>query len=83
MYPSPPDSRDITQPEATGALTVEMALALPSVRRGLPKVVAGRRNLDRPIRWAHSSEVPDIARLLKGGELLLITGMGIGSTALH
>jgi purine catabolism regulator len=43
--------------------------------------VAGRSGLDRPIRWAHSGEVPNIARLLKGGELLLMTGMGVGRTA--
>lgn len=41
-------------------------------------MVAGRRGLDRPIRWAHSAEVPNIATLLKGGELLLMTGIGIG-----
>src|SRR5262249_3504088 len=35
--------------------------------------------LANPIRWVHSGEVPGIARLLKGGELLLTTGMGIGA----
>jgi purine catabolism regulator len=30
---------------------------------------------------AHSGEVPNIARLLKGGELLLMTGMGVGRAA--
>src|ERR1700677_4135577 len=64
-----------------GALTVEASLGLPSLRRGAPRVVAGREGLDRPIRWAHSGEVPNIARLLKGGELLLMTGMGVGRAA--
>lgn len=63
---------------SAGALTVESALGLPSLRRGAPRVVAGRRGLDRPIRWAHAAEVPNIAQLLKGGELLLTTGVGLG-----
>ncbi|HEV3034111.1 MAG TPA: PucR family transcriptional regulator [Solirubrobacteraceae bacterium] len=72
-----------THPAAlsAGALTVEASLGLPSLRRGAPRVVAGREGLHRPIRWAHSSEVPNIARLLKGGELLLMTGMGVGRAA--
>jgi purine catabolism regulator len=59
-------------------ITVDMALRLPSLRRGAPQVVAGRQNLHRRIRWVHSSEVAHIASLLKGDELLLLTGMGIG-----
>ena len=66
---------------ADGIVTVQGALSLPSLRRGLPRVVAGRAGLERPIRWAHSAEVPNIARLLKGGELLLMTGMGVGRSA--
>jgi PucR family transcriptional regulator, purine catabolism regulatory protein len=68
---------------AAGGVTVEAALSLPSLRRGGPRVMAGRGGLDRPIRWAHSAEVPNIARLLKGGELLLMTGMGVGHTAVE
>jgi PucR family transcriptional regulator, purine catabolism regulatory protein len=63
---------------SAGALTVEASLGLPSLRRGAPHLAAGREGLQRPIRWAHSAEVPNIARLLKGGELLLMTGMGVG-----
>lgn len=62
-------------------ITVAEALTLTVVKRGLPQVVAGHENLDRPIRWAHAGEVPKIASLLSGGELLLTTGMGIGSHA--
>jgi PucR family transcriptional regulator, purine catabolism regulatory protein len=61
-------------------ITVAGALELPAMRRGLPEVVAGRPNLDRPIRWVHAGEVPNMASLLKGGELLLTTGMGIGGS---
>src|SRR3712207_9250189 len=60
-----------------GAMTVRAALALPPLRRGLPQVLAGARGLDRPVRWAHAAEVRNIAELLKGGELLLSTGMGL------
>ncbi|MEA2291624.1 MAG: PucR family transcriptional regulator, purine catabolism regulatory protein [Solirubrobacteraceae bacterium] len=59
--------------------TVADALALPVLRRGLPEIAAGRRHLDRPIRWVHACEMPNIADSLTGGELLLATGMGIGA----
>lgn len=44
------------------------------------EVIAGAEGLDRPIRWVHSGEVPYMAEMLKGGELLLMTGIGIGSS---
>ncbi len=44
-------------------------------------VLAGSDHLDRPVRWVHVAELPDIAHLLSGGELLLTTGLGIGETA--
>jgi purine catabolism regulator len=58
-------------------ITVKAALALPQIRSGLPEVLASKRNLDRPVRWVHAGEVPNMASLLKGGELLLTTGMGL------
>lgn len=62
-------------------ISVAAALELPELRRGLPQVVAGSGNLGRRIRWVHAGEVPNIATLLRGGELLLTTGMGIGKPA--
>ncbi|HET6508172.1 MAG TPA: PucR family transcriptional regulator [Baekduia sp.] len=62
-------------------ITVAAALGLPALRRGLPEVVAGAGGLARPIRWVHAGEVPNMASLLRGGELLLTTGMGIGPRA--
>ena len=41
--------------------------------------VAGRGGLDRPIRWAHVTELPDPAPWMRGGELVLSAGMGVGS----
>jgi purine catabolism regulator len=57
--------------------TVREVIALDPFRRGAPRVVAGAGALDRPVRWVHSAEVPDIASLLRGGELVLITGIGL------
>ncbi|MBL6275444.1 PucR family transcriptional regulator ligand-binding domain-containing protein [Micromonospora fiedleri] len=57
--------------------TVRQVLALDPVRRGAPRLVAGEAGLDRPVRWVHVAEVPDIATLLGGGELVLTTGIGL------
>jgi len=69
------------EPRDGGVMTVRTALALPPVRRGRPEVVAGRGALERSIRWVASGDVAWIARDLKGGELLLTTGLGIGRRA--
>ena len=60
-------------------ITVRAFLALPQLKRGLPEVLAGEGRLDQPIRWAHAGEAPNIASLLRGGELLLVIGAGIGT----
>lgn len=57
--------------------TVREVIALDPVRVGAPRLVAGESGLDRPVRWVHSAEVPDIATLLRGGELVLTTGIGL------
>ncbi|MFC0530745.1 PucR family transcriptional regulator [Phytohabitans kaempferiae] len=57
--------------------TVRDIVALDPVRHGQPRVVAGESGLDRPVRWVHAAEVPDIATLLRGGELVLTTGIGL------
>jgi purine catabolism regulator len=60
-------------------ITVQRALELPGLRSGLPEVLAGAERLGRTVRWVHAGEVPHIASLLKGGELLLTTGYGLGT----
>ncbi|MFF7983938.1 PucR family transcriptional regulator [Streptomyces sp. NPDC007901] len=66
--------------ESQGAgITVQRALELPGLRSGLPEVLAGADRLGRTVRWVHAGEVPNIASLLKGGELLLTTGYGLGT----
>ncbi|MGW3036105.1 PucR family transcriptional regulator [Streptomyces sp. NPDC001178] len=56
-------------------LTVADVLALPVLTAGQPQVVTGLRHLDRPVRWVHITELTDPASFLKGGELVLTTGM--------
>ncbi|MFM9367977.1 PucR family transcriptional regulator [Streptomyces sp. Da 82-17] len=68
---------DTHNPQA--GITVQRALELPGLRSGLPEVVAGADRLQRTVRWVHAGEVPNIASLLKGGELLLTTGLGLGA----
>ncbi|MET9152852.1 PucR family transcriptional regulator [Streptomyces griseoflavus] len=65
-------------PPPTG-ITVRRALDLPGLRSGLPEILAGADRLERTVRWVHAGEVPNIASLLKGGELLLTTGYGLGT----
>ncbi len=55
--------------------TVAQILELETVRRARPRVVAGASGLGREVRWTHVAELPDIAHLLRGGELLLSTGV--------
>jgi PucR family transcriptional regulator, purine catabolism regulatory protein len=57
--------------------TVAQVLALEAVRRGRPRVVAGAHRLDTPVRWVHAIELADAARLLRGGELVLTTGIAL------
>src|SRR4051794_14701403 len=60
-------------------LTLADVLELPVVRRALPEVIAGADGLDCPVRWAHVIEMADPTDLLKGGELVLTTGIGAGA----
>src|SRR3954449_116254 len=64
-------------------LSLAAILELPVVRRALPVVLTGEGALDREIRWAHVIEMPDPEDLLKGGELVLTTGLGAGGDAAH
>ncbi|MEU5169255.1 PucR family transcriptional regulator [Streptomyces mutomycini] len=65
--------------ETEGGITVRRALDLPGLRGGLPEVLTCAERLDRTVRWVHAGEAPNIPALLKGGELLLTTGLGLGS----
>ena len=74
---------------ARGALTWTLRTIEPMAVRVLDilsvpgialRLVAGEGHTDRPVRWVHVSELEDPTPWLKGGELLLTTGMGIGTT---
>lgn len=43
------------------------------------RLLAGDASLDQPVRWVHITELPDPTPFLSGGELLLTTGMALGS----
>jgi len=43
------------------------------------RAAAGHAGLDRSIRWAHVTELHDPVRWLRGGELVLTVGLGLGS----
>src|SRR6266545_4186542 len=58
---------------------VSEVLMLPVLRAGGARVVAGAAGLDRRVRWVHVAEVADIAHLLRGGELVLTTGIALPS----
>ncbi|MEW2623018.1 PucR family transcriptional regulator ligand-binding domain-containing protein [Streptomyces sp. NPDC048106] len=74
------DSGTDSTPDTQGAgITVQRALELPGLGSGLPEILAGADRLGRTVRWVHAGEVPNIASLLKGGELLLTTGYGLGT----
>ncbi|MGY1807067.1 PucR family transcriptional regulator [Blastococcus sp. SYSU D00669] len=58
-------------------MTVREALAVPVLRAAGPVVLAGAAGLDRPVRWVHTTELVDIAPLLRGGDLVLSTGIAL------
>ena len=60
------------------AVTVQDIVSIP----GMPlELLSGASKATQPIRWVHASELEDPTPWLKGGELILTTGMGLGQTA--
>ncbi|MGH8828143.1 MAG: PucR family transcriptional regulator ligand-binding domain-containing protein, partial [Jiangellaceae bacterium] len=57
--------------------TVRSVLDLPELQRGRPSVRSGADELDRRIRWVHVLELADVAGHLRGGELVLTTGIAL------
>ncbi len=58
-------------------LTLADVLQMPAVRSADPQVLAGAGHLDRPVRWVHTTELADIGPLLRGGDLVLTTGIAL------
>ena len=72
--------RDSRSRHAGGGITVQRALELPGLRSGLPGGPRGRRPAAAaPCAGCTRARCPNIASLLKGGELLLTTGYGLGT----
>lgn len=65
--------RSVTVP----VLTVAQVLQMPALRGSAPQVLAGEGGLHRHVRWVHTTELADIAPLLRGGDLLLSTGIAL------
>jgi purine catabolism regulator len=63
------------------SMTVRDALAVPALRSAGPVVLAGAAGLGRQVRWVHTTELVDIAPLLRGGDLVLSTGIALPDTA--
>jgi PucR family transcriptional regulator, purine catabolism regulatory protein len=70
-------SSDLEPGAPSASPTVADVLELPEVELGRPQVLAGAEALGTPVRWVHVSELPDIATLLRGGELVLTTGVAL------
>lgn len=58
-------------------VTLRDVLAMPVLRAAEPAVLAGADGLGRRVRWVHATELPDIAPLLRGGDLVLTTGIAL------
>ena len=58
-------------------LTLSEVLAAPVVQQARPEVLHGAHLLGRGVRWVHTSEIFGIASLLRGGEILVVSGLGL------
>jgi purine catabolism regulator len=64
--------------QARGPVIVSDVLASERLVAAGVHVVAGQTGLDREVTWVHAGEIADIATYLRGGELLLTAGSGVG-----
>ena len=55
--------------------TVRSVLGSPALGSGAPEILSGADRLDTRVRWVHVSEVAEVGGLLRGGELILSTGL--------
>jgi PucR family transcriptional regulator, purine catabolism regulatory protein len=57
--------------------TIEDVITMPATQLGRPEVIAGGAHVQRRVRWLHVSELAEIDELLRGGELVLTTGIAL------
>ena len=63
-------------------VTLRDVLGLDVVQRGEPVVLAAGDRLDTSVRWVHAVELSSgVGRLLRGGELVLSTGIALPDSA--
>jgi purine catabolism regulator len=60
-------------------LPLREVLELEVIRRTGARLLHGEQQLDRIVRWVHTSELAEVPTLLKGGELLLTSGLGVAA----
>jgi purine catabolism regulator len=58
-------------------LTLSEVVSLLDELGGAPQVLVEPRDGASPVRWVHVSELTDISSLLRGGELILTTGIAL------
>lgn len=61
-------------------ISLREVLALPALKEAGIEVMSGANRLDTPLRWVHVVDSSRSIQLLKGGELLLTTGLSFGSS---
>ncbi|MGY1813572.1 PucR family transcriptional regulator [Blastococcus sp. SYSU D00820] len=80
--PDTDGARTTEHPAALGrtGMTVARVLDVPVLRSADPLLVAGASGVDRTVRWVHTTELVDVAPLLRGGDLVLSTGIALPDT---
>ncbi|MEO5744994.1 MAG: PucR family transcriptional regulator ligand-binding domain-containing protein [Terracoccus sp.] len=63
------------------SMPLKDVLADPALVAAEPVVLAGWARLRQLVTWVHTSEVLDIATLLRGGELLLVGGVSLATAS--
>lgn len=64
-------------------LPLHQVLDHPCLAAADPLVLTGEDHMSRPVTWVHTSEVLNVADLLRGGELLLISGLALEEADEH
>ncbi len=72
---------DIPKQSEAGGMTVREVLEMDLIQGGAPELLSGEENLGSRIRWAHAGDSLNLADLLRGGEILLTTGLGFRDDA--
>ncbi len=57
--------------------TLQDLMELPLLKSSRPQILVGNDFDQREVRWVHTSEIFEISPLLKGGEVLFTTGLGL------